>query len=198
MELGLTTPALLFSTVSLLLLAFTNRFLGLAKAIRDLYQDYQKNPDKRFIDQIKNLRHRVHLIRNMQIVGTASLLLCTFSMLMVFVQMQVVASLAFAISLLMMVIALAMSIAEIGMSVGALNVHLADMEQALSDGETAGNGLRALAKRLGSFSLTSMLWLSVVLALFSLWMRDHRELQRLLIDKKTEPKTENVELQFMR
>lgn len=182
MEIDLTTPALLFSTVSLLLLAFTNRFLGLAKAIRDLYNDYQKNPEKRFIDQLKNFRRRVELIRNMQIVATASLLLCMVSMIMVYFQLQLIASITFAVSLLLMTAALAMSIMEIGMSVGALNVHLADMEQALSSEETTVSNWQRFTRRLGRFSMTSTLWLCVVIALLFLWMRDHRELQRVLTD----------------
>ena len=184
MEIDLTTPALMFSTVSLLLLAFTTRFLGLAKAIRDLYNDYQKNPEKRFIDQLKNFRRRVELIRNMQIVATASLLLCMVSTIMVYFQLQLVASVTFAVSLLLMTAALAMSIIEIGMSVGALNVHLADMEQALSSEETTVSNWEKFARRLGRFSMTSTLWLCVVIALLFLWMRDHRELQRLLTDSK--------------
>ncbi|MFO0944131.1 MAG: DUF2721 domain-containing protein [Pirellulales bacterium] len=180
MEIDLTTPTLLFSTVSLLLLAFTNRFLGLAKAIRDLYQDYQNNPQKRFLDQIKNLRRRVVLIRNMQIVGTASLLLCTVSMISVFAQVQAFASFTFAVSLLLMAAALFMSIVEIGMSVGALNVHLADMEQTLSANDVKGNGWSAIVRRLGRFSLTSMVWLCVVVALLVLWIRDHRQLEKLM------------------
>lgn len=184
MEIDLTTPALLFSTVSLLLLAFTTRFLGLAKAIRDLYNDYQKNPEKRFIDQLKNFRRRVELIRNMQIVATASLLLCMVSTIMIYFQLQLIASVTFAVSLLLMTAALAMSIIEIGMSVGALNVHLADMEQALSSEETSVSNWQKFTRRLGRFSMTSTLWLCVVIALLFLWMRDHRELQRILTDAK--------------
>lgn len=174
----------MFSTVSLLLLAFTTRFLGLAKAIRDLYNDYQKNPEKRFIDQLKNFRRRVELIRNMQIVATASLLLCMVSTIMVYFQLQLIASVTFAVSLLLMTTALAMSIIEIGMSVGALNVHLADMEQALSSEDTTVSNWDRFARRLGRFSMTSTLWLCVVIALLFLWMRDHRELQRILTDSK--------------
>lgn len=194
MEIDLTTPALMFSTVSLLLLAFTTRFLGLAKAIRDLYNDYQKNPEKRFIDQLKNFRRRVELIRNMQIVATASLLLCMVSTIMVYFQLQLIASVTFAVSLLLMTTALAMSIIEIGMSVGALNVHLADMEQALSSEDTTVSNWDRFARRLGRFSMTSTLWLCVVIALLFLWMRDHRELQRILTDSKVSSQL-NVQIQ---
>lgn len=178
MDIDLTTPALLFSTISLLLLAFTNRFLGLAKTIRELYQDYQNNPQKRFVDQIKNLRRRVFLIRNMQIVGTASLLLCTVSMIAVFARISTFASLTFAISLLLMSAALLMSIIEIAMSVGALNVHLADMEHAFSSDESPSGSWSTILRRFGRFSLTSMGWLCVVVALLVLWIRDHRELDK--------------------
>lgn len=184
----------MFSTVSLLLLAFTTRFLGLAKAIRDLYNDYQKNPEKRFIDQLKNFRRRVELIRNMQIVATASLLLCMVSTIMVYFQLQLIASVTFAVSLLLMTTALAMSIIEIGMSVGALNVHLADMEQALSSEDTTVSNWDRFARRLGRFSMTSTLWLCVVIALLFLWMRDHRELQRILTDSKVSSQL-NVQIQ---
>ncbi len=179
MEIDLTTPALLFSTISLLLLAFTNRFLGLAKTIRELYSDYQDNPQKRFLDQIKNLRQRVYLIRNMQMLGAGSLLLCTLSMLFVFEGWQPLAVLTFAISLVLMSLALALSMIEIGMSVGALNVHLSDMEQALVFDDQPAKGWSWLWRRIGQFSLTSLLWFSVVVALFILWIRDHSRLKQL-------------------
>src|SRR5690606_1133492 len=43
-DLDLTTPALLFPAISLLLLAYTNRFLALASLIRKLHEDYKGNP----------------------------------------------------------------------------------------------------------------------------------------------------------
>ena len=44
MELSITTPALLFPAISLLLLAYTNRFLALAALMRDLYNRYAAQP----------------------------------------------------------------------------------------------------------------------------------------------------------
>ncbi|HOO92928.1 MAG TPA: DUF2721 domain-containing protein, partial [Opitutales bacterium] len=76
MELTLTTPALMFSTLSLLLLAYTNRFLGLASRIRSLHDHYIRNPDAVLFAQISSLRKRVHLIRDMQASGIVSLFLC--------------------------------------------------------------------------------------------------------------------------
>ena len=59
MDFSLTTPALLFSAISLLLLAYTNRFLTLAALIRDLYSRYKAQPDKKLIGQLHNLRYRI-------------------------------------------------------------------------------------------------------------------------------------------
>lgn len=73
MELTLTTPALLFSAISLLLLAYTNRFLAIAALVRGLRDKYLENPSGLLIGQIKNLRSRLSLIRNMQILGLSSL-----------------------------------------------------------------------------------------------------------------------------
>ena len=41
-ELSLTTPALLFSAISLIMLAYTNRFLAYAAVIRNLHDIYLK------------------------------------------------------------------------------------------------------------------------------------------------------------
>lgn len=41
-ELTLTTPALLFSAVSLILLAYTNRFLSYAQLVRQLRDRYME------------------------------------------------------------------------------------------------------------------------------------------------------------
>ena len=59
MDLSLTTPALLFPAISLLLLAYTNRFLTLANLIRDLHARYTANPDQILLWQLRSLRYRV-------------------------------------------------------------------------------------------------------------------------------------------
>jgi len=84
MEITLTTPALLFPAISLLLLAFTNRFLALANLIRQLHANYKTAPDELLFGQIANLRHRINLIRDMQAYGVSSLLLCVVSMFALF------------------------------------------------------------------------------------------------------------------
>ena len=71
MEINFTTPALLFPTVSLLMLAYTNRFLTLATIIRNLHDRYKSENDNNILGQIANLRYRIYLIRDMQIFGLA-------------------------------------------------------------------------------------------------------------------------------
>ena len=76
MEISFTTPALLFPAVSLLLVAYINRFLALGSRIRDLHKQYKSTPDSILSRQIVILKKRVVLIRNMQFLGVASLFLC--------------------------------------------------------------------------------------------------------------------------
>ena len=68
-ELTLTTPALLFSAVSLILLAYTNRFLSYAQLVRTLKDQYEQHRSQITVAQIENLRHRLYLTRTMQILG---------------------------------------------------------------------------------------------------------------------------------
>lgn len=128
MDITLTTPALLFPTISLLLLAYTNRFLALAALIRELHARYQTTRDEMIVRQITNLRRRVHMIRDMQGLGIASLLLCVVCMFLIFLGQPVPAAYVFGVSLLLLMVSLGFSIAEIRMSVGALDLALGDLE----------------------------------------------------------------------
>ena len=68
-QLTLTTPALLFSAISLIMLAYTNRFLAYASVIRNLHDRYLKEHDDSLLRQINNLKQRLHLTKWMQIFG---------------------------------------------------------------------------------------------------------------------------------
>jgi hypothetical protein len=125
----LATPALLFPAISLLLLAYTNRFLALAALIRDLQSKYRSRPDAVLRGQIDNLRERVVLIRNMQAAGAGSLLLCVLCMLLLFAAQLLLAKLLFGVSLLLMMLSLGLSMREIQISVRALNLALSDLEE---------------------------------------------------------------------
>jgi uncharacterized membrane protein YdfJ with MMPL/SSD domain len=129
MKLTLTTPALLFSAISLLLLAYTNRFLAIAALVRGLRDKYLENPSGMLIGQIKNLRSRLSLIRNMQILGLASLLLCVLSMFLIYVDFYNAAVYTFGVALLLLILSLSLSIREIQISVKALNLHLKDIDR---------------------------------------------------------------------
>jgi hypothetical protein len=129
MEITLTTPALLFPAISLLLLAYTNRFLTLATLIRDLHAKYKQSPDDILYWQVKSLHHRVNLIRSMQAFGVSSLFGCVVCMLVLFLGWVVVGKIIFTISLILMSLSLAVSFREIQISVDALNLRLSDMEK---------------------------------------------------------------------
>lgn len=129
MDFSLTTPALLFPTVSLLLLAYTNRFLTLATIIRNLYDRYHQSEDRNLLAQIDNLRYRIYLIRNMQIFGVLSLLLCVISMFALFAGWYTGGAWSFGIALIFMIISLGISLRELQISVGALDLLLTDLEK---------------------------------------------------------------------
>jgi hypothetical protein len=128
MDINLTTPALLFPAISLLLLAYTNRFLALAALIRDLHGKYKTTQSKLILGQLANLRKRVHLIRDMQGLGVLSLFLCVVCMFVLFAGDAFLGKVLFAISLVLLMWSLALSIWEIRISVNALNLHLSDLE----------------------------------------------------------------------
>ncbi|MBW6492398.1 MAG: DUF2721 domain-containing protein [Lentimicrobium sp.] len=128
-QITLTTPALLFSAISLILLAYTNRFLGYASLIRGLHEKFKANPNELLKGQIANLRKRLNLTKNMQILGVGSLFLCMGTMFLIFIGWQTLAVWVFGIALLLMIASLGISLYEIQISVSALNLHLGDMEQ---------------------------------------------------------------------
>lgn len=128
MEITLTTPALLFPAISLLLLAYTNRFLTISSIIRQLHKMYNDDPKIVLEGQLHNLRVRVFLIRAMQFVGVASLFLCVLAMFFLFLNMPRWGSATFGISLVLLLISLFISLREIQLSTKALEIELSDME----------------------------------------------------------------------
>lgn len=129
MEITLTTPALLFPAISLLMLAYTNRFLTLATIIRNLHDRYNNEANDNLLGQIANLRYRIYLIRNMQIFGVLSLLFCVISMFALFAGWIVVGQWTFAIALILMMVSMLISLRELQISVGALDLLLVELEE---------------------------------------------------------------------
>jgi len=130
-ELSLTTPALLFSAISLIMLAYTNRFLAYAALVRNLAEQYETNPEQDYLFQIKNLRKRLNLTRGMQILGILSLLLCVLSMFLMYINTVDIAVYVFGIALLLLIGSLGLLIWEIQISVRALNYRLKNIENKL-------------------------------------------------------------------
>lgn len=131
MQITINTPALLFPCISLLLLAYTNRFLAIANLIRGLKSKYTSAHEPHVLKQISNLRRRVIIIRNMQGLAIASLFSCVMCMFLLFWNYENAAQVIFAISLIFMLISLVLSLLEIAISVNALNLELKDLEDEL-------------------------------------------------------------------
>ena len=129
MEISLATPALLFPAISLLLLAYTNKFLAIANLIRKLHESYQQENQPVLREQIVHLRKRLNLIRLMQTFGIASFLMCFVCMFLLFWEKLAAATWAFVVALVMMIVSLALSLGEIWISAGALRVLLKDFEK---------------------------------------------------------------------
>ncbi|MGM0461849.1 MAG: DUF2721 domain-containing protein [Fibrobacterota bacterium] len=128
MNLDLTTPALLFPAISLLLLAYTNRFLVLAQLVRELVKERTSRSGDNVSRQIQNLRLRLRLIRIMQIFGVVAFFLCTLSMFALFVEWDIIGGCIFGLSLLSLLASLVVSMWEISISTRALRYELAGIE----------------------------------------------------------------------
>jgi len=132
-EITLTTPALLFSAISLIMLAYTNRFLAYAAVIRNLHDVYLRKMDDSLLRQINNLKRRLNLTRWMQILGITSLLLCVLTMFLIYIDQPMVAVWSFGIALILLILSLSLLIKEIQISADALKLHLSDIENHLND-----------------------------------------------------------------
>ncbi len=124
MTLNITDPAIMFSGISLLFLAYTNRYLALANVIRTLNRDIKSQDKKNHIAQLQNLHTRTNLIKYMQAMGVISFLFCIASMIMLYWQFQHFGEISFIFSLVAMVISLIISLVEILISGGSLKMEL--------------------------------------------------------------------------
>ena len=128
-ELTLTTPSLLFSAVSLIMLAYTNRFLSYAQVVRTLKGDYDLHPTRITAAQIDNLRKRLSLIRTMQILGIVSLLLSVLCMFLIYIGLQLFSAYVFGLALILLIASLGVSFREIQISTRSLEIYLGTMEK---------------------------------------------------------------------
>ncbi len=128
-ELTLITPTFLFSAISLIFLAYTNRFLSYAQLVRNLKDQYMEDRSNMTRAQIMNLKKRLNLTRLMQLCGVASLLLCVVTMFLIYLGCHLSAVYIFGLALVFLILSLALSVWEIQISVKSLKIHLSDMEQ---------------------------------------------------------------------
>ncbi|HQS24936.1 MAG: II family cellulose-binding protein [Sphingobacteriia bacterium 24-36-13] len=129
MDISINTPALLFPAISLIMLAYTNRFLALATRVRSLHNEYNKTENNSVVHgQIKNLRFRIKLIKQMQALGVMAFLSCIICMYFIYIEWMIMSHWVFAFSLLSFSCSLAISLWEIQLSTKALELELSDME----------------------------------------------------------------------
>jgi hypothetical protein len=129
MDINITTPALLFSAITLLMLAYTSRFLALASLVRQFHAAYAEKPDEKAYKQIKNFRKRLKIIKHMQFLSVLSFFLCVLCMFLIFAGLMLAADILFAASLILLMGSLLLSLMEIYISVDALEVELSDLER---------------------------------------------------------------------
>ena len=129
-EISINTPALLFPAITLLMLAYTNRFLSLAALVRKLHSEYNHGEkEKNILSQIKNIRSRLNLIRYMQSFGVLSFLCCVLCMYAIFRGWMSTAHWIFAFSLIFLLVSILLSLIEINISTKALELELSDIEE---------------------------------------------------------------------
>jgi hypothetical protein len=129
MQISINTPALLFPAITLLMLAYTNRFLALATLIRNLNAKYKLGQENRdhIREQVKNLRRRLTLIKQMQATGITSFFCCVVCMLFFYLEHEVWAYSIFGLSLGLLLLSLVFSLNEIYLSTKALEIEIRDM-----------------------------------------------------------------------
>ena len=133
MEITLTTPAILFSTVSLLYVAYTTRFVAISNLIRTLKTRFESDHEQQVLQQIANLRTRVLLIRNMQLAGIISLILSSISMVFIYIGNQNAGFIIFGLSLLFLIYSMLLAAREIWISVESLNIELNSIQELSKD-----------------------------------------------------------------
>ena len=129
MEFTLQTPTLLFSAISLLMVAYTNRFVVIANLIRELYTLHTNNPSDITFAQLVNLRKRMRIIRNMQVFGGLSFFFSVLSLLLILLEQSQFAQTMFAFSVVLLLVSLVLLLMELQISVNALNIQLKDFDQ---------------------------------------------------------------------
>lgn len=128
--MDITTPALIFPAISMLMLAYTNRFMVISQRIRQLHAEYHKSSSETVLKQIANLRTRFSLIRWMQAFGAIAFILCSTDMLLIHNGYPHV-KLIFSASISCLVFSLLIALCEILISTRAIELELQHIEHNL-------------------------------------------------------------------
>ncbi|AXT61952.1 DUF2721 domain-containing protein [Aquimarina sp. AD10] len=129
MTLTMSIPALLFPAISLTMLAYNARYLAIASLIRQLYNEYLDMPSENTVLQIKNLRKRLWLIRNMQAIAIVSFLTSVITMFLLYIDYINWANVVFGVSLFSLMLSLFLSFIEVQISTKALAIRLDRIEE---------------------------------------------------------------------
>jgi hypothetical protein len=137
-DIQINTPAILFSTVSLLYIGYTNRFMSIASLVRDLKGKFLETRDTDLLKQISNLRRRIVLIRNMQLLGIGALIISVFSIVAIYMKYQGTGEILFFISLILLIFSMIAAVREVFISVDALTIELSTIEELKEEYEEKG------------------------------------------------------------
>lgn len=150
-DITISTPALLFSTVSLLYIGYTNRFMSIANLVRSLKDKFLETHDESLLRQISNLRRRIVLIRNMQLQGISALFCSVLSIISIYFKHQHTGEFFFGVGLLLLCLSMISAVREVLISVDALNIELSQIEEIKHELEEQGllhiDGIRNLFKK---------------------------------------------------
>ena len=127
-EISLTTPALIFPAISLLMVAYTNRFNVITSRVRGMIEAFKAVPSHSLMAQINSLKARLYIIRNMQAFGISSLFICVLCMFAIMAEWVLLSKWLFVTSLIFMLLSLSYSLYEIVISVNAMRLELNDLD----------------------------------------------------------------------
>lgn len=137
-DITINTPALLFSTVSLLYIGYTNRFMSIANLVRNLKDKFLETHDERLLRQIANLRRRIVLIRNMQLQGISALFCSVLSIIAMYFHHQHTGEFFFGVGLVLLSMSMIAAMREVIISVDALKIELSQIEELGEEMELKG------------------------------------------------------------
>lgn len=127
MNLEITTPAILFPAISLLLAAYNAKFISLNDIISSKINEYRNSSNKLLYHQIENFKKRIFLIKRMQFIGGFSFFLCVISMIALYLDLKQSGSILFLASLIMLGVSLSILLYEVKISSDALIIELKDI-----------------------------------------------------------------------